>query len=186
MTDAPADGNVPGLVIRPLASDAEARACATLMSTNDPWVTFGRSFDESYGIIRDPAREVYVALDDSAGGEGGDPQVAGFAIVVMQGAFVGYIQSIAVAARWRSRGVGSALIAYAERRIFREQPNVFICVSSFNPRARRLYERLGYRVVGELTDFMVRGHSEILLRKTIGPLSEHVAGGPDAERAGET
>ena len=181
MTDTPADGAMPGLVIRPLASDAEARACATLMSSNDPWITFGRSFNESYRIIRDPAREVYVALDDSAGD---GPQVAGFTIVVMQGAFVGYIQSIAVATSWRSRGLGSALIAYAERRILREQPNVFICASSFNPRALRLYERLGYHVVGELTDFMVRGHSEILLRKTTGPLSDHVAGGPDAGRAG--
>ena len=181
MTDTPADGAMPGLVIRPLASDAEARACATLMSSNDPWITFGRSFDESYRIIRDPAREVYVTLDDSAGD---DAQVAGFTIVVMQGAFVGYIQSIAVATSWRSRGLGSALIAYAERRILREQPNVFICASSFNPRALRLYERLGYHVVGELTDFMVRGHSEILLRKTTGPLSDHVAGGPDAGRAG--
>ena len=48
--------------------------------------------------------------------------------------------------------------------------NVFICVSSFNPRARNLYESVGYEVVGELKDYIVAGHSEILLRKTIGPL----------------
>ena len=52
---------------------------------------------------------------------------------------------------------------------------MFICVSSFNPGARRLYERLGYQVVGELPDYMVRGHSEILLRKTTGPLAEHAS-----------
>jgi [ribosomal protein S18]-alanine N-acetyltransferase len=46
-----------------------------------------------------------------------------------------------------------------------------MCVSSFNRDARRLYERLGYRVVGELTDYIVEGHSEILLRKTVGPLT---------------
>jgi hypothetical protein len=45
-------------------------------------------------------------------------------------------------------------------------------VSSFNPDARRLYERLGYSVVGELKDLIVPGHSEILLRKTLGPLTE--------------
>ena len=61
-------------------------------------------------------------------------------------------------------------VAGAEQRVLREQPNVFICASSFNPGAQRLYERLGYRCVGELTDFTVAGYSEILYRKTVGPL----------------
>jgi ribosomal protein S18 acetylase RimI-like enzyme len=43
-------------------------------------------------------------------------------------------------------------------------------VSSFNPRARELYERLGYEFIGELKDYLVRGHSELLMRKTIGPI----------------
>jgi ribosomal protein S18 acetylase RimI-like enzyme len=47
-----------------------------------------------------------------------------------------------------------------------------MCVSSFNEGASRLYQRLGYHVVGELRDYLVRGHSEILLRKTIGPIGE--------------
>jgi ribosomal protein S18 acetylase RimI-like enzyme len=63
-------------------------------------------------------------------------------------------------------------MAFAEKRILNVTPNVFICVSSFNPNAKRLYERLGYQVVGELKDYLVSGHSEILLRKTIAPLTE--------------
>jgi [ribosomal protein S18]-alanine N-acetyltransferase len=42
--------------------------------------------------------------------------------------------------------------------------------------SRRLYARLGYQVVGELTDYLVEGHSEILLRKTVGPLAQFGAG----------
>ena len=164
------------LPIRPLATDAEVRACAEIMSTSDPWVTLGRTFEESCCILRDPAREVHVALE----GDAAAPRVAGFTIIIMQGPFVGYIQSVAVHERWRGRGLGTALIAFAERRILRDQPNVFICVSSFNARARRLYERLGYEIVGELKDFVVRGHSEFLLRKTTGPLAEHV---PQSDRA---
>jgi len=61
---------------------------------------------------------------------------------------------------------------FAEERIFRESPNVFLCVSSFNPRAKALYERLGYEAVGELNDYIVRGHSEHIFRKTIGPIRE--------------
>ena len=37
--------------------------------------------------------------------------------------------------------------------------------------ATRLYERLGHKIVGEITDYIVRGHSEVLLRKTVGPLT---------------
>jgi len=156
-------------VIRPLSTDAEAWACAELMASSDPWRLLGRTLEQSYRIVRDPAHEVFVALEPSAHG---DPRVAGFIVVIMQGAFVGYIQSVAVRADCRGRGLGAALIAVAERRILHETPNVFICASSFNPAARLLYERLGYTVVGELTDYIVPGHSEILLRKTTGPLSE--------------
>jgi ribosomal protein S18 acetylase RimI-like enzyme len=156
-------------IIRPLTTDAEAWACAELMASSDPWRLLGRTLEQSYRIIRDPAREVYVALDPSASG---DLRVVGFIVVIMQGAFVGYIQSVGVRDDRRGRGLGTALIALAERRILRDTPNVFICVSSFNPAARRLYERLGYTAVGELTDYIVRGHSETLLRKTSGPLNE--------------
>jgi ribosomal protein S18 acetylase RimI-like enzyme len=157
------------VTIAPLASAEDANACATIMSSSEPWVTLERGFEQSLGVLQDPAREVYVAKD-------GD-EVVGFVVLVMQGAFVGYIQSVATRDDRRGRGVGSRLIAYAEERIFRVTPNVFICASSFNPRAQQLYQRLGYRVVGELTDYIVAGHSEWLLRKTIGPLTGGVGRG---------
>src|SRR5215467_14178149 len=151
-------------MIEPLQNDDDARACAAMMCTTDPWITLRRTFDESLRVITDPAGETYVAREDGA--------VRGFIIIVMRGAFVGYIRSICVAADARGSGVGSRLIAFAEERIFRDLKNVFLCVSSFNPRARALYERLGYEVVGELRDYIVRGHSEWLLRKTVAPLSD--------------
>ena len=152
------------LSIRPLESDVEAQWCARLMSSSEPWVTLGRSYQESLERMRDGERERYVARLGSV--------LAGFLVINMKGAFVGYIQTVCVAPDRRGRGIGSRLVAFAEQRVFRESPNVFLCVSSFNPRARRLYERLGYRTVGELPDYVVRGHSEILMRKTIGPTRE--------------
>lgn len=151
------------LEITRLATEAEAQACARIMAESEPWLTLGRSYQASLSIVRDPSREVYLARDENG--------VAGFLILCMTGAFVGYIQTIAIQPDRRGQGIGSRLIDFAERRILAESPNVFMCVSSFNHDARRLYERLGYRVVGELTDYIVQGHSEILLRKTIGPLS---------------
>jgi ribosomal-protein-alanine N-acetyltransferase len=148
--------------IRPLSNDDEAHRCATILSTSEPWLTIGRKYDESLALVRDRSREVYVAWD-------GD-RFAGFLILVMHGAFVGYIQIVAVAPEMRGSGVGSELMKFAEEKIFARHPNVFLCVSSFNPRARQLYERLGYELVGELKNYLIAGASEFLMRKTKGPI----------------
>lgn len=150
------------LTIRLLATDAEAEACARMMAASEPFLTLKRDYEASLRLMRDETKERYLAV---SGGE-----VAGFLILSRQGAFVGYIQTVCVAPAFRGRGVGTALVAHAEERAFRESPNVFLCVSSFNPGARRLYERLGYACVGELTDYLVAGHSELLYRKTRGPI----------------
>ena len=131
------------------------------MAASEPWVTLRRSYAASLAIIRDPSREVYVAMDDGA--------LAGFLVLCLVGPFTGYIQTVAVAPEQRGKGLGARLIAFAEARIAEVSPNVFLCVSSFNPRARALYERLGYEYIGELRDYLVRGHSELLYRKTRGP-----------------
>lgn len=154
--------------LRAPAGDGEIAACARLMAGSEPWLTLGRSYERALAIVRDPTREVTVAVRDCG--------VVGFVIVCMVGPFVGYIQTVAVAPEERGQGLGSRLVAHAEARIFRESPNVFLCVSSFNPDARRLYRRLGYTEVGELPDYLVRGHGEVLLRKSRGPWSEFVPG----------
>lgn len=150
------------IVIRRPAGEKEFEACGRIMSSQEPWLTLRRGFDQAMALLRNPEREVYVAAADGA--------VAGFIILCMAGAFKGYIQTIAMAPEKQGRGIGSKLMAFAEERIFSESPNAFICVSDFNPDARRLYERLGYKLVGELKDYVVAGHSEFLLRKSIGPL----------------
>lgn len=149
-------------MIEPLGNNDDARTCAAMMCSSDPWLTLGRAFDDCLRVVTDATCETYVAREDGA--------VRGFIILNMRGAFVGYIRSICVAADARGSGIGSRLIAFAEERIFRDVKNVFLCVSSFNTRARALYERLGYEVIGELKDYIVRGASEILMRKSIGPL----------------
>ncbi len=150
--------------IRPIGGADEIGTCARLMSTTEPWITLGRTYEASLKILTDTTREISVGLIDGG--------IVGFMVLVMKGAFTGYIQTVCVAPQWRNQGIGRALLAIAEKRIFRDSPNVFLCVSSFNPDALRLYVRLGYEVVGELKDFIVAGHSEILMRKTIGPMSE--------------
>jgi ribosomal-protein-alanine N-acetyltransferase len=149
------------LSIRPFEESGDLEVCARMMCSSEPWITLRRGYEDSVAALKNASRERYVA-------ESGE-ELAGFLIVNMAGAFVGYIQTVCVAPEFRGRGIGTKLVRFAEERIFRESPNVFLCVSSFNAGARRLYERLGYGVVGELKDYIVRGHSEILMRKSLGP-----------------
>ena len=150
--------------IKRLQHASEADICARMMASSEPWITLRRGYHDSLKILTGPSREVHLATVEG--------EIAGFIILNMNGAFTGYIQSVCVAPGWRNKGIGSRLLAFAEQRIFSETPNVFVCVSSFNKDAQRLYERLGYEVVGELKDYIVTGHSETLLRKTIAPLTD--------------
>jgi ribosomal protein S18 acetylase RimI-like enzyme len=149
--------------IKKLLGRDEARACAQIMAASEPWITLQRNYSESLKIVTNPWREVYMAVVKS--------EVIGFIILQMEGTFTGYIQTVAVKEEWRSRGIGSQLLAFAEKKIFSKKPNVFMCVSSFNKKAQKLYRRLGYQKVGIIKNFIVNGHDEILLRKTIGPLA---------------
>ena len=137
--------------IRKLQRLREAEVCARMMTDSEPWRTICQAYDVSLEIVTDPSRETYLAFIEG--------EITGFVILHMQGVFHGYIQAVCVAPEWRNKGIGSQLMAFAEERIFCETPNAFICVSSFNRDALRLYGRLGYGAMIELRD------SEILLRK---------------------
>ena len=152
--------------IRAFESTADATWAAKAMAESEPWVTLGTGYERSLQLLSNATRERFLATVD------GEP--AGFLMISMQGAFVGYIQLLGVAPEFRGHGVGKALIEFAEQRIFRETPNVFICVSDFNRQAQGFYANMGYQKIGELKNFIVAGHTEILLRKTIGPIRPRI------------
>lgn len=152
------------LTFKTMETEAEAQQCARMMANSEPWLTLGRDYARSLALVLKPDREVTLACIDGV--------VAGFTIINMQGAFTGYLQTICVDPARRGQGIGTALIAEAEARIFRDAPNVFLCVSDFNTGAQKLYKALGYEVVGPLPDYIQAGHSEILMRKTIGSLDD--------------
>jgi [ribosomal protein S18]-alanine N-acetyltransferase len=137
------------------------------MEQSEPWITLGRGYQAGMAMLRDDARERHLALL----GE----QPAGFAVLLMQGALTGYLQTICVAPGFRARGIGAALMDFAEARVFARHANFFLTVSDFNVDARRFYERRGYHVVGELKDYVIAGRSEILMRKTRGPIRGYTA-----------
>ncbi len=70
---------------------------------------------------------------------------------------------------WWTPGWTRILLRFCEGYALQTSPNMFIFVSSFNTRALRLYQGVGFILIGTLKDFLVPGFDELLLRKTIGP-----------------
>lgn len=133
--------------------------CARLMASTDPWLTLGRTYEDCLARCGHPEYTLLVASEDGVR--------LGFVLLHPRGvAGSPYIASIAVSADARGRGVGSALLARAET-FFAGSRHMFLCVSSFNEAARRLYERQGYEAVGELADYVIDGASETLMHKRL-------------------
>ena len=72
----------------------------------------------------------------------------------------------------RDIGIGTRLINYFEEQLYREAANLYLFVSDINPNAVRLYERLGYKRIGELPDYNLVGQTEYLYRKYRRPRQE--------------
>ena len=153
--------------IRRMRNRKDAEICARALESSEPWITLRRGYKHSIKPLADPSREVYVAA------RGKD--IAGFVLLDVRGPFRGYIHLLCVLPEWRNRGIGAKLIRHVDKRVFREFPNVFLCVSSFNRAAQRFYKRMGFKRVGTIPDYIVKGHSEHLMRKTRGPVNGYKA-----------
>lgn len=142
---------------------ADREWAARLMAASEPWLTLGRGYVDGLRLLRNRRKQCFLVCHRGAR--------AGFLVLDLHGPLGGYIQTIGVAPEMRGRGIGTAALLWAEKHLFASQPNILMCVSSFNRRAAALYRRLGYVTVGRLRDYVVAGHDEILLRKSLGPLS---------------
>lgn len=155
---------LPGISVIHTKETADLEWCAQLMAANEPWITLQRSYENSIQLLEDPLSEVYLFKRKE--------ERMGFIMLKLKGAFTGYIQTIVISEAARGQGLGEAAIRFAEEIIFAISSNAFICVSSFNHRARELYLRLGYEQVGILKDYVIKGYDEIFMRKTRGPLND--------------
>ena len=138
------------------------RICAKMMSKSDPWITFKMDYDQCQKAFEGDCKEIYVLEFENG--------IAGFVIIQICGSFKGYIQTICIDDMYRNKGFGKKLLQFCEERVLKISPNIFICVSSFNKGAIKLYYELGFKLVGELNNFVKDGFTELLLRKTFGPI----------------
>lgn len=153
-------------IITKTTDSQKIAACANMMSATDPWITYTMDYEYCLKAFDGECKEIYV-LENAT-------EIAGFAILQVCGTFKGYIQSLCVSEKHRSKGFGKMLLQFCEERILKISPNIFICVSSFNKGAIRLYYEFGFKLVGELPDFVKQGLTELLLRKTFGSMVDYI------------
>jgi ribosomal protein S18 acetylase RimI-like enzyme len=79
---------------------------------------------------------------------------------------------IAVKREHRGEGVGKELLRFFEEGVFENSSKAFLVVADFNPDARRLYERLGWRQVGAIPGLYREGVTEYLMMKEKDPTAE--------------
>ena len=152
------------LIIRRVSTDSEKKACAELMASSEPWTTLGISMDHIMDTLNDPLHEVHAAYIEE--------EIVGTIVIHAPGSFSAYLKNITVKPEWRGQKLGEKMMEFIENEVFSTYKNLFLCVSSFNKDAQRFYRKMGYEKIGELKDYLVEGHDEILMRKSIAPIVE--------------
>ncbi|MDI6772620.1 MAG: N-acetyltransferase [bacterium] len=163
--------------VRRMRAD-DVLACARIVAGERLWQCYGQTLPRARGAIRR-------ALASKGRGGAAAPDAGVLAVACEAGRVVGfiwfhragtfhhsgYVRWVGVAPEARGQGVGRALMRYAEERIFKAGPNVFLLVADFNVTAQAFYEDLGYTRVGTIPDYIVRGVTELLYRKARGPIA---------------
>lgn len=137
--------------------------CACLMVSIEPWITLQRDLEGCRATLSRPGTELFVARVRDT------DEPLGFILLAPYGfAASPYIACFAVSPEAQKQRVGSRLLAFAEH-LYCERGHMFLLVSSFNHRAQQFYIRHGYQPVGELSNYIVPGHSELIFHKPIPP-----------------
>ncbi len=113
----------------------------------------------SYGISND---EISVAVN-------GRSECLGFIWIIPNGAFKSfpYLHIVAVKEEYRGCGIGKRLLRFFEDTVSRYASKAFLVVADFNPKAKKLYENIGYKEVGCIPGLYKEGISEFLMMKVL-------------------
>jgi len=134
-----------------------------IMTSIEPYTILGYTKDQCSELILASVEEGWGVVAEING------DIVGFIVFRVFDGFPlgGYIRAIGVDPRYRSMGIGSSLLSYAENIIFKYRKNIFLLVSSFNSGAIEFYKKRGYQVVGVIKDAVIKGADEIIMRKAL-------------------
>ncbi|HXU02848.1 MAG TPA: GNAT family N-acetyltransferase [Polyangia bacterium] len=142
------------------ASPAVARKQADWIVGIEPWKSLGYRTAGLGQYLARLARtgDVWIARTAARAPAG---------IIVATDGFLlgGFIALLAVRPGSSGQGLGQALVAHVEGRVFARRRWLFVSCDAENGAAMRFYRRQGFARVGRLPDLVREGRVEILLRK---------------------
>ncbi len=149
------------MLLRPIQS-TDIGPLAQLMAASPLWQRYNVTVASATQRLRNGLDQQATIIVAEVNGE-----PAGFIWTVEKGAFnrSGYIMLIGVQAEMQGQGVGRALMLAAETALFAQVADLFLLVSDFNRTAQAFYQRLGYRQVGAIPDYVVPGITELIFHK---------------------
>ncbi len=150
------------MIVRPIQPE-DLAGCARIMAENPLWQRYDITLESAFSRLSGGVEQEATIL---VAGPPGDP--AGFVWYVEKGAFhrSGYVMLIGVDPAYQGQKIGEALMDEAERLMFGSSQDVFLLVSDFNEGAQRFYRKRGYEQVGAIPDYVVKGISELIFRKS--------------------
>lgn len=148
------------------ADESHMRDCVAALTHSEFGRIYFPSEEKALASLAEgvAGEEVFVAVDEVGA-------CLGFIWFILGGAFHSfpYLHVIAVKEEHRGKGIGKKLLQFFEEGVFEDSAKAFLVVADFNPDARRLYERLGWREVGAIPGLYREGVTECLMMKERGP-----------------
>lgn len=138
------------------------KACDDIVAASEPWKTLREKVDFKQAIT---GRQAFTCIRR----EGGTIEVVGFILFTTDPVFArgGYLRAIGVASSLRGQGIGSKLMAFAEKAVSRRSDYCYLCVSSFNRKGKTFYKNRGYTKVGTLPGLIAPNTSEYIYWKRL-------------------
>src|SRR5688572_33284536 len=100
------------ITLRRVTSDDDARAAADIMASTDPWLTYGRTRENTFVTASNPDAESYAAV-------AADGEIVGVVVLALRVPLIkGYVGGLAVKPTHRNRGIGTALLRPGATRTF--------------------------------------------------------------------
>lgn len=153
------DGAV--VTLGPLSAH-DAMPLSEAIGAMDPWRTYGYPASALYRMLaahEAGAPRFAFILDDAA---------VGAAIIRASWLRGPYLQFLALLPNAQGRGIGTAFLAWMERKArMAEERNLWVAASEINTGAIRFYERHGFVRIADLDGLAYEGRTEFLFRKRL-------------------
>ncbi len=155
------------VALRPLTVE-NAQVLGKTIAAIPPWSVIGFPAERFVSWLqrREPSMRKFEVLADA--------KLAG--VIVIQEPFLHgpYLKLIAIFPEFQGQSLGLRLLEWMEAQARQmEARQLWLCVSTFNTRARTFYERFGFEAVAVLDKLGTDASDELLMRKRLfygGPL----------------